>query len=347
MEPAGAGAREACGAWGLKGTNRLQGAQGSRPAVATSRQRPAPLLAQARGCHLPGDPCTAAESHEEGPTAWAPARRVPWLVLGEGPLIFAVVPSGPFGSLLPGRDGGRPPPGRWAAPGANFTFPPSSFFFLPSLFLTLSSPFLPPSFPRDRTEQINKRMDRWTDDRRGDQNAGEQNVGFPQDAGGALFVFRNRSFPKAFRGIHDSVEQPTGGPGVRRARPACPGTGQCSAGAGARASAGPPRRLAPHSWPPPCQASRGRDRCSQVGLGTRTGAGEGGSWGGRDRENCELGSQGAWGAGGSVDKRTLGAAACTCRVCGCARVSVQAPAGRGSTLTPSWEPPPPTGVREP
>lgn len=82
-------------------------------------------------------------------------------------------------------------------------------------------------------------MDRWTDDRRGDQNAGEQNVGFPQDAGGALFVFRNRSFPKAFRGIHDSVEQPTGGPGVRRARPACPGTGQCSAGAGARASAGP------------------------------------------------------------------------------------------------------------
>lgn len=190
-------------------------------------------------------------------------------------------------------------------------------------------------------------MDRWTDDRRGDQNAGEQNVGFPQDAGGALFVFRNRSFPKAFRGIHDSVEQPTGGPGVRRARPACPGTGQCSAGAGARASAGPPRRLAPHSWPPPCQASLGRDRCSQVGLGTRTGAGEGGSWGGRDRENCELGSQGAWGAGGSVDKRTLGVAACTCRVCGCARVSVQAPAGRGSTLTPSWEPPPPTGVREP
>lgn len=72
--------------------------------------------------------------------------------------------------------------------------------FPPSLFLTLSSPFLPPSFPRDRTEQINKRMDRWTDDRRGDQNAGEQNVGFPQDAGGALFVFRNRSFPKAFRG---------------------------------------------------------------------------------------------------------------------------------------------------
>lgn len=53
-------------------------------------------------------------------------------------------------------------------------------------------------------------------------------------------MFRNRSFPKAFRGIHDSVEQPTGGPGVRRARPACPGTG-----AGARASAGPPRRLAP------------------------------------------------------------------------------------------------------
>lgn len=141
FDPAGAGAREACGAWGLKGTNRLQGAQGSRPAVATSRQRPAPLLAQARGCHLPGDPCTAAESHEEGPTAWAPARRVPWLVLGEGPLIFAVVPSGPFGSLLPGRDGGRPPPGRWAAPGANFTFPPSSFFSFPPSFLLFPPPF--------------------------------------------------------------------------------------------------------------------------------------------------------------------------------------------------------------
>lgn len=152
MEPAGAGAREACGAWGLKGTNRLQGAQGSRPAVATSRQRPAPLLAQTRRCYPPGHPCTAAESHEEGPTAWAPARRVPWLVLGEGPLIFAAVPSGPFGSLLPGRDGGWPHPGRWAAPGANFPFPPSSFFFLPSLFLTLSSPFLPPSFPQDRTD---------------------------------------------------------------------------------------------------------------------------------------------------------------------------------------------------
>lgn len=167
-------------------------------------------------------------------------------------------------------------------------------------------------------------------------------MGFPQDAGGALFVFRNRSFPKAFRGIHDSVEQPTGGPGVRRARPACPGTG-----AGTRASAGPPRRLAPHSWPPPCQASRGRDRCSQVGLGTRTGAGEGGSWGGRDRENCELGSQGAWGAGGVWTNGRLVWPPAPARVCGCARVSVQAPAGRGSTLTPSWEPPPPTGVREP
>lgn len=146
MEPAGAGAREACGAWGLKGTNRLQGAQGSRPAVATSRQRPAPLLAQARGCHLPGDPCTAAESHEEGPTAWAPARRVPWLVLGEGPLIFAVVPSGPFGSLLPGRDGdGLPQAGGQRQELISLSPLPVSFPSLPLSYSFL--PLSPTEFP--------------------------------------------------------------------------------------------------------------------------------------------------------------------------------------------------------
>lgn len=162
-------------------------------------------------------------------------------------------------------------------------------------------------------------------------------MGFPQDAGGALFVFRNRSFPKAFRGIHDSVEQPSGGPGVRRARPACPGTGQCSAGAGARASAGP------HPARPPW----GGTAAARWGWGPGLGQGREAPGVGETVRTASLEARGPGEQVGVWTNGRLVWPPAPARVCGCARVSVQAPAGRGSTLTPSWEPPPPTGVREP
>lgn len=171
----------------------------------------------------------------------------------------------------------------------------------------------------------------------------------PQDAGGAFFVFRNRSFPKAFRGdpcICRTADSGTRllGPGVHRART----PGLALPGAWLVQGREPP--LASHSgWPPPCQASLGRDCCSQVGLGTRPGAGERGSGVGDCVRTASLevrgpGEQGSRWECGHMD---TWCGRLHLPVCGCAGVSVQVGAGRGSTLTPSYEPPPPTGLREP